>query len=697
MHRLLFLVVGLFFLLPSMADAASISRPVNGLGLVGYWSFNEGTSTNAGDYSGYGNAAIASTTWIAGKRGTALSFNRSTDYAYMPTFNQTLLPATFVAWVKVPSSVTLSSCRGAVFSRNTAVSGMNIGACSASTRLGYHWNNAANTYGWVTGPLIPRDEWFLAVLVVESDQATMYAISEDGVESAVNAVAHTSSVIDGLNVGRDPSQSRYFGGQIDEVRIYNRALAQSELESIYRSGGYARINASRTAVTNGLVAWWTMDGTDMAYNIGDKSGNGNHAYLINMATSTAQIPGKIGSALRFDGGDDYAFANDSDSLDTPDGLTVSAWVYDSNDGTQNHTLNKDDGSSNRNWIIRRQSDTTGNYHLWNSAGTLRQFVPANSWKINEWFHIVYTVSVSGSTITLQVFINGVSVGTDSFSGTAIRTGTAPVMMSKNTVAGTSEKAQRLDDVRIYNRALTAAEAKQIYNEGAGTKVNVSTTNDTSLDQGLISYWSFNGPDVSDYVYDRIGGNNGYFVGTATSTAKAIGKVGQAFNFNGSSDSIEIAHNANQLPTDGLSFSVWMKADSHGGNSRGRLIDKSTGTQAQGGFTLFTTNSGGDGQIGFAINNSSAIQSGSGSYALGQWVHVAATATAAGASIIYINGVQTTSGNTAALSGLTTTNALSIGKRSAASDRYFDGILDEVRMYNRVLTAAEVKQLYNAGR
>jgi len=96
---------GGFFFVPSVADAATLSRPVNGLGLVGYWSFNEGTSAAAGDFSGYGNAGIASSTWAPGKRGSSLSFNRTTDYAYMPTFNQTMLPATFVAWVKVPSSV----------------------------------------------------------------------------------------------------------------------------------------------------------------------------------------------------------------------------------------------------------------------------------------------------------------------------------------------------------------------------------------------------------------------------------------------------------------------------------------------------------------------------------------------------------------------------------------------------------------
>src|SRR5262245_55089447 len=55
----------------------------------------------------------------------------------------------------------------------------------------------------------------------------------------------------------------------------------------------------------------------------------------------------------------------------------------------------------------------------------------------------------------------------------------------------------------------------------------------ALADGLVGYWSFNGPDVTDKVYDRSAqGNHGYFNGGSTSSAKTIGKLGQALSFDG---------------------------------------------------------------------------------------------------------------------------------------------------------------------
>src|SRR5450830_343970 len=69
------------------ADASVIQTPPNNIGLVGYWSFNEGTSTKATDFSGHGNNGTLSgstlPTWVAGKLGGALSFD-GTSYISTP-------------------------------------------------------------------------------------------------------------------------------------------------------------------------------------------------------------------------------------------------------------------------------------------------------------------------------------------------------------------------------------------------------------------------------------------------------------------------------------------------------------------------------------------------------------------------------------------------------------------------------------
>ncbi len=150
----------------------------------------------------------------------------------MSGFNATLLPATLTAWVN--SDVSLA-CSGVVFSRGTAVSGMNVGACSNAFVLGYTWNNAANTYNWIGGPTVPVDEWILTVLVVEATQATASVYSSSGTSSAINFVAHASSVIDDLKIAQDDAGGWFFDGGIDEVRVSSVARSTDWNAAQYKS------------------------------------------------------------------------------------------------------------------------------------------------------------------------------------------------------------------------------------------------------------------------------------------------------------------------------------------------------------------------------------------------------------------------------------------------------------------------------
>ena len=90
--------------LPYMqAEGVSVlTKPPNNLGLVGYWSFNEGTGTIATDFSGQGNRGVISgASWVSGKRNKALQFDGSDDYVRM---DGTSLAAptdwTVALWVK---------------------------------------------------------------------------------------------------------------------------------------------------------------------------------------------------------------------------------------------------------------------------------------------------------------------------------------------------------------------------------------------------------------------------------------------------------------------------------------------------------------------------------------------------------------------------------------------------------------------
>src|SRR3989338_8641011 len=117
------------FFAPLFADAGALSKPPNNLGLMGYWPFEEGVGTRAGDYSGNGNNGTLTNgpTWDVGKKGSALHFDGSDSYVTRTGNNVASTSGTITAWVK---SDLLSggsgcnvhngsgSCQGVVFSDN---------------------------------------------------------------------------------------------------------------------------------------------------------------------------------------------------------------------------------------------------------------------------------------------------------------------------------------------------------------------------------------------------------------------------------------------------------------------------------------------------------------------------------------------------------------------------------------------------
>jgi uncharacterized protein (TIGR02145 family) len=97
---------------------------------------------------------------------------------------------------------------------------------------------------------------------------------------------------------------------------------------------------------------------------------------------------------------------------------------------------------------------------------------------------------------------------------------------------------KLDEVRMYNRVLSATEVASLY-QASGRKITINSSQNSVVTTGLVGQWSFNGADISgSTAYDRSGqGKNG----TITGASKTIGKVGQALSLNGTSDSVDLGN------------------------------------------------------------------------------------------------------------------------------------------------------------
>jgi hypothetical protein len=252
--------------------------------------------------------------------------------------------------------------------------------------------------------------------------------------------------------------SDYFAGSLDEVRFYNRTLGSSEAAS-YSHGQvifnpeseyHTTINASQNnKLTSGLIGLWSFDGPDVSGSTAyDRSGEGNDGTITGGAFPTI---GVVGQALGFDGVDDKVDTGDWDSFGTTP-FTVSAWV-------------KGVGSSPSLGIIGSISVTTG-WALEAHNGTARWYVNASTVSgasINNgtWHHVVGVRD--GSTIYL--YVDGVLAGSTTASQVGNSTDDSSSVYIGSWGSSGFEYAGSIDDVRVYDRALSASEIEQLYQVG----------------------------------------------------------------------------------------------------------------------------------------------------------------------------------------------------------------------------------------
>jgi hypothetical protein len=120
----------------------------------------------------------------------------------------------------------------------------------------------------------------------------------------------------------------------------------------------------------------------------------------------------------------------------------------------------------------------------------------------------------------------------------------------------------MDDIRIYDRALSTSTIERIYQLGATTKVNTTIDSNPDLKRGLVGLWTFDGPDIdtsalTEEVRDRSGnGRHGDWQNHSTTTVP--GKIGQALDMGalGASERILFDNADGALSPAQLTFSAW---------------------------------------------------------------------------------------------------------------------------------------------
>jgi hypothetical protein len=262
-------------------------------------------------------------------------------------------------------------------------------------------------------------------------------------------VAGVQFELDGLPLGPEdmaaPFEANWVTTSSQNGAHTLTALARDPAGNQTRSAPVS-VTVSNIQAQNGLVAAYSFNelaGTSAA----DSSGNGNTGQLNSATWSTA---GRFGGALQFNGTNSVVSINDAPSLDLTSGMTLEAWVNPTQlSGWKTVVLKERSGDLSYALYAHDEARPAGYVALPNAvaaAGT-------TALPLNSWTHVAFTYD--GSSLVL--FINGLEVRRVAATN-VIATSTGMLRIGGNAVWG-EYFTGFIDEVRIYNRALTAGEVQ----------------------------------------------------------------------------------------------------------------------------------------------------------------------------------------------------------------------------------------------
>jgi hypothetical protein len=207
----------------------------------------------------------------------------------------------------------------------------------------------------------------------------------------------------------------------------------------------------------GGIAWWRAEG-----NASDALGT-SHGTLQNGATFSS---GKVGQSFSFDGTDDSVEIPNSVSLNPTGGLTLEGWVLVAGKQGQWRDLISKDGEGFERQYGLTISFSNGFTPFVSVPGGLVFFSGITPVQLDRWYHVAMTYDGS----FLRLYVDGKVDGFQAVSG-AIIAGTQPVRLGGGAPLGFSPHffPGQLDEVAIYDRALSGQDIQHLYRAGAAGK------------------------------------------------------------------------------------------------------------------------------------------------------------------------------------------------------------------------------------
>ncbi|MFA4881115.1 MAG: LamG domain-containing protein [Candidatus Doudnabacteria bacterium] len=694
-----FLKILLFIIIAAGVAIGSVLtiRAVNNRGAapVGWWKMDEGQGQTTYDASGNGNngtlgASTSDTTpdptWKneeSCKNGKCLQFDGSNDYVNAGNTGTHLPSITVSAWIK-PNTV------------GDGVTWASDGIVNKYTTATYYgWKLGLDSSGYVTWVYISAvggscltdvltdskslvGSWHHVVGVRSSAGLILYV---DGVQVGSRSVTcATESNNEIINIGGPRvggGSGEYFNGTIDDVRVYNYARSANQIKADYNrsaggKGAGVKVGSSQEEqnASDGLVGYWKMD--EASGNPVDSSGNGST--LTNTGTATF-ASGKFGNTASLNGSSQYFYVADNAILSLTGDVVLSAWIYADSITGSHDIVGKWDGA-NESYLLSLEGDEL---RMWADSVLNYKTTDAANLAISTWYFVTGVYDASEGKVRL--YVNGTEQ-----AGTI--TGTIPTSIgdtgdrlqigAEDSTGGAANYFDGyIDDVKIYNKARSAEQIRRDYESGPSP----------------VAHWKMD-ENSGQYAYDTSGTNNGTLGTDATANASdpqwTNGKYGNALKFDGTDDYVKCGDTNLPAGASARTVGFWTKRAVSTNFAVGPYpFFYGTKTQYQG-FGLYGNSGTTDIYFyGHAYDFDTGINLDD-----TLWHHIVLTfdGTNLGA---YKDGVLISTTNRSLLNTVLSAFDFTIGGFYVA-DQYWNGLIDDVRIYNYARTQKQIMEDMNAG-
>ncbi|MDG1173447.1 MAG: LamG domain-containing protein, partial [Opitutales bacterium] len=470
------------------------------------------------------------------------------------------------------------------------------------------------------------------------------------------------------------------GFLLEKTYVSDPSLSDSDVDGFadnleYNAGSNPQSNTS-SPLEYGLTVWYPFDG-----NASDMSGKGRHGTTYNGAAWAA---GKVGQALSLDGVDDYMDAGD---FEIGGAVTFAAWVKYDAFKHWSRIFDFGNGQDNNNILIANdQTSATSRFNLHLPAGN--PSLTGTNLTLNAWLHRAGVIEANGN---MKLYLNGTLIASNT------NTSALPTLTRTQQYVGRSNWSNDgyldglIDDFRIYNRALSATEVSNLYQlpnsdadgDGytyaeeliAGTSP-YSASSHPNLETGLMAWYPFDGntSDMSGNDRDATAVNTHSFVS---------GKIGSGVRIVGSDSGVAghvLLPYISSLENADTTFAFWVWEET-------MLHSHGEAYLAYGQIESVHNYIGGQ-----------SFNFGSNTYVSGitraSWNHYAVTR-AGSVRKGYLNGTLVAQGSWSAPASYSPTES-ALGRHwwsgTAASSTRLVAIFDDLRIYDRALTANEITSL-----